>query len=234
MMGRNHVLVGATGWLIAAPVISKAVGHPLDPGQIATGTLLAAGAALLPDIDHPDSTVARTIGPLTQGLAWVVARLSGGHRHKTHSLLFCAAMGAVAWVAVTYGGQWGVFALFWPCAAWALRLLGPRDVKNALFGFGVPVVAAGIAWWIAVVMPPQPWMAWCVFAGALLHLVGDICTKGPMPLLWPFPGRFSTNLIHTNGTVEHILSFVLIAAVIALSWVYFGGEIINRVQGISA
>lgn len=231
MMGRNHVLVGAAGWLLFAGPVSHLLGNPLDPGEIAAGTLLAGGAALLPDIDHPDSTVAHTLGPLTQGIALVVAKITGGHRHKTHSLFFCAVVGILAYLAVTFGGQWGVFGLFLPCAAWALRLLGPRDVKNGLYGFGVPVGAFLIAWWVMTVMPASPWMAYCVAAGAVLHLVGDIVTKGPMPIFWPLPKRISLNLIKTDGTFEHVLSFVLIATVIALSWLQFGSEVNARVQG---
>jgi hypothetical protein len=42
--------------------------------------VLTAGTGVLPDIDHPDSTIARSFGFVTEAFAGVVARLSGGSR----------------------------------------------------------------------------------------------------------------------------------------------------------
>ena len=65
---------------------------------------------MLPDIDHPDSTISRSFGFLTEWFAWLVDKLSGGHRHGTHSLL-----GIMVFTAAAYGA--GLFQLSEPKAA---------------------------------------------------------------------------------------------------------------------
>lgn len=84
MMGRTHALTGAMAFGLAAPVLGAFAG--LTAGELLLGTAVCAGAAVLPDIDHPGSGISRTFGPLTRGFARLVAWTSGGHRHGTHSL----------------------------------------------------------------------------------------------------------------------------------------------------
>jgi membrane-bound metal-dependent hydrolase YbcI (DUF457 family) len=60
---------------------------------------LTAGAAVLPDIGHPDSSIARSFGPGTRAFAWV----SGGHRHGTHIIAGTAALTAAAGMALARG-----------------------------------------------------------------------------------------------------------------------------------
>jgi len=55
------------------------------------GALVTAGAALLPDVDQPSSTIANSGGMITRSVAAVAGTLSGGHRHGTHSILAIAA-----------------------------------------------------------------------------------------------------------------------------------------------
>src|SRR6266508_3347748 len=112
MMARSHALLGAAGWLAAAPVVSDAVHRPLD-----LPTLACAGAALLPDLDHHDGLIANSLGPPTRLLARVVARISGGHRHATHSLLFGLLAGGLAWAIARYAGRPGMLLLALLCAA---------------------------------------------------------------------------------------------------------------------
>ena len=97
MMGPSHAACGAAAWVALTGTYtvhladtSLPVGLGLmpvgDPGVI-TGALICAGAALLPDMDHPGGTVARSLPPLSRWLARGVSRLGGGHRHGTHSLV---------------------------------------------------------------------------------------------------------------------------------------------------
>src|SRR5580704_4591452 len=81
MLGRDHALSGAVVFAALAPSLHVTVSH------LAAGVVLAAGAGVLPDIDHPDSTISRSFGFLTEWFAWVVDRISGGHRHGTHSFV---------------------------------------------------------------------------------------------------------------------------------------------------
>jgi Predicted membrane-bound metal-dependent hydrolase (DUF457). len=63
---------------------------------------LTAGAGILPDLDEPGSTIARTFGFLTGAFAWIVHQLSGGHRKGTHSLLGLALLT----IAALWAGSW--------------------------------------------------------------------------------------------------------------------------------
>src|SRR3984957_3885242 len=93
MLGRDHALSGAVVFAALAPSLHVTVAH------LAAGVVLTAGAGVLPDIDHPDSTISRSFGFLTEWFAWLVDRVSGGHRHGTHSLVGIAVFTATAWAA---------------------------------------------------------------------------------------------------------------------------------------
>src|ERR1700727_3569487 len=104
MLGRDHALSGAVVFAALAPSLHVTVAH------LAAGVVLSAGAGVLPDIDHPDSTISRSFGFLTEWFAWVVDRLSGGHRHGTHSLV-----GIAVFIAGVYDAS--LFQLSEPKAA---------------------------------------------------------------------------------------------------------------------
>ena len=53
MLGRDHALSGAVVFAALAPSLHVTAAH------LAAGVVLAAGAGVLPDIDHPDSTISR-------------------------------------------------------------------------------------------------------------------------------------------------------------------------------
>lgn len=93
MMGRSHALSGLTAWAFVAPAVNQVV--PIDGGEYVLGAALCAGAAVLPDIDHPNSGVSRTFGPVTRLFAWLVEKISGGHRNGTHSFLGSALFGVI-------------------------------------------------------------------------------------------------------------------------------------------
>ena len=69
MLGRDHALSGALAFAALGPSLHVTGSH------LAAGVLLTAGAGTLPDIDHPDSTISREFGFLTQTFAWLVVRL---------------------------------------------------------------------------------------------------------------------------------------------------------------
>jgi membrane-bound metal-dependent hydrolase YbcI (DUF457 family) len=116
MLGKSHALSGAVGWLAGCALLAE-LGH--HPSGVTTwvGAAVSTGMALLPDLDHPGSTVARTLGPATRLLSTGVAKVAaharglscdhclaapdrGGHRGLTHT-----ALGALfAGVLVALGG----------------------------------------------------------------------------------------------------------------------------------
>ena len=71
MMGRTHALSG----LVAGVAIGQ-FGWHLDLAHLAVGAAVTAGAAVLPDIDHPDASVAESFGFVTEGFAWLIGHIS--------------------------------------------------------------------------------------------------------------------------------------------------------------
>ncbi len=105
---------------------------------------LTAAYALAPDIDQCGSTSARSLGFVTEALAWVIRKVSGGHRHGTHSLVGVGTFTAVAWLACLFRDTWPgrvvlalALAAGLAAAADALRP-GPATFENVL-----GLVAAG-------------------------------------------------------------------------------------------
>lgn len=125
MMGKTHALTGAltftAGSLAMAPMVS------LTLPQLILGAIVCAGAAVLPDIDHPGSGVSRTFGPFTRGFAWTVGKLSGGHRNGTHSF---------------FGT--GVFTVL----AFSATALHARDVWLAVVGLGLGLMFVAMGYGI--------------------------------------------------------------------------------------
>ncbi|MFB7576912.1 metal-dependent hydrolase, partial [Streptomyces sp. NPDC056165] len=103
MMGHSHAVSGALLFAGTAPYVPPLVLHThLAPQEILMGTVLCAGAALLPDLDHHDGTIANFLGPASKVLCRFVAWISGGHRHATHSLFFVILMTVGSWAGITY------------------------------------------------------------------------------------------------------------------------------------
>lgn len=197
MMGTHHALCGAAAWVA---VTSTAAGIPalglvpLDPTHVVAGAILSAGAALLPDADHPSATIAHAV-PITGKLATrAVSQLSGGHRHGTHSLVAAAAVVFLAW---------GMLALDWSGAGRGdPRTLVSAAIGAALLAFAIRVLKIVRRWpaaWalgiagaaaITVLVPSQwAWLGLSIAIGWIAHLAGDLLTTGGLPLLWPLTPR---------------------------------------------
>src|SRR6266540_1320947 len=225
-MARSHALLGAACWLVAAPMVANATQHPLDPVTLAASTGVCAGAALLPDMDHQDGLMATALGPITRLLAKGIGKLSGGHRHATHSLLFGGLMGLLSWVLVTYGGRRAMLALAMLCAAFALRAVRLTELgsNERLHWPQIALVATAVTWTEARFIPGVwLWLPIAVAAGCWLHLLGDLLTPEGVPLLWPWRRRLAIPVIdHTDSWEE---TFVrgpgLGVAILALAWLHF-------------
>jgi membrane-bound metal-dependent hydrolase YbcI (DUF457 family) len=233
MLGRDHALSGALAFAGVAPLLHVSGLH------LAAGVALTAGAGVLPDIDEPGSTIARTFGFMTAAFAWIVHKISGGHRKGTHSLLGVAlltagSLAAGAWqrTAWTTGGR---LAEPWHLvpAAVILALLFSAGLRALHIG-GHYGDAAGIAlaalvvwksWDLALVTSRQlPVLAVCTGLGMLAHLAGDMCTHDGCPLLYPF-SRHEFGLlpeqirITTNKLAEHwVVSPLLLAGLGYFVW----------------
>lgn len=176
MMGRTHALSGAVAYAALAPLLHA------TPTQVAVGAVCTAGAALLPDLDHPRASATRALGPVTMGAGWLVRTLSGGHRHGSHSLVGIGAFAAIGWLCSL--GEFASMAALWVLASLAVRAFRRRDpiAERVL----VAVVMAGGAWWLVSHYDLHAWfLPLSIGLGATAHLLGDAMTEQGIRPLWP-------------------------------------------------
>ncbi|HEU5159950.1 MAG TPA: metal-dependent hydrolase [Streptosporangiaceae bacterium] len=223
MMGHTHALSGAAAWLAATPLLgdSALLGHfavHLSPAQIAAGTVVCAGAAMLPDIDHHDGTIANAFGPLTRVLCRIVGALSGGHRHATHSLVFAALAGLGASLAVMHLPGWAWSIVLFSLIGLGLHGIGIRVPERERFSALLnAVIAAALAY---VMRDLDMGFAGCAVAlGCLAHVLGDCLTPDGCPLFWPARWRIEVPLIpRTDGALERwVLAPLLTLGVVILA-----------------
>ncbi len=223
MMGHSHAVSGAMLYAGSAPFLPPLLLHThLKPADILLGTVLCAGAALLPDLDHHDGTIANFLGPFSKALCRFVAKISGGHRHATHSLLFVALMGGGTWAGVSYLGRpftLGMTFFLLAMAVKALRIHLPGEGHTTwlsvlvLSGVGTAVMDL----W----MPSAPgWLPYAVALGTFAHLLGDSLTKRGAPWLWPHKQRYEIVLIKSsgNGVETKVLVPIMTVATFGLLW----------------
>ena len=236
MLGRDHALSGALAFAALAPALDA------HEAFLAVGLVLTAGAGVLPDIDHPDSTISRSFGFLTESFAWLVDKLSGGHRHGTHSMLGVIAFTAAAYAAGRYqltepravtshiAFSWHIvpaaliLALLYSAALRALRigghfgdLLGIGSALATVFT-GADLTQLAVASWHV------PMLALATALGCAAHIAGDELTHGGCPLFWPasmhefhlLPRalRITTGQLTETWVVSPVLVLALAAVVV--------------------
>ena len=230
-MGRTHAASGGFAFAASAPLLSG-LGVDLSPVGLAVGVVAAAGAALLPDLDHPSSTVARALGPLSGALARMVAVISGGHRQGTHSLVGVAMFTVLAVLADQAGtaGRTVVAVLLLVLASAGLHLRLSRPpilhlAACAVVGFVLVSVSPAVS---GGVLPAA------VAVGAATHLLGDALTREGIPVLWPFRhDRVRLATLKTGGLAERLLigPAMLVAAGV-LTWHLTGGAAATDLYGV--
>lgn len=214
MMGAHHAACGAAAWIVVAsdwmhiplePLKDQHAWIPtwvpdaiplsmglLDTGAlgILTGAVLTAGAALVADADHHNATIAHSLPPISNAVCDGIGKISGGHRHGTHSIIGIAAFTALAWLAsllvievqgVTVHLGAGLLAvLLCSFAVKALKFI-PDAARRVPW-----VVGLALGAFIALASPDQHWwfpLAMCL--GVVVHIAGDMMTVGGCNLLWP-------------------------------------------------
>ena len=206
MMGHTHALSGTAAWLAVVPLVTNesllhSYAVTLTPQQVAAGAVVSAGAALLPDIDHHDGSIANTYGPITQVLCKVVSKVSGGHRHATHSLAFAAVAGYATDFAATHAVHvWWVMLFF--VIGLGLRGIGIGFQKSDyLTGVLNAFLAAAIVYLMRDL--DMRFIGYAVALGCVAHIVGDCLTPRGCPVFWPVQWSVEIPLIaRTNGRSE--------------------------------
>jgi membrane-bound metal-dependent hydrolase YbcI (DUF457 family) len=205
-MGKSHAVCGLISGVALSALVPSA---PLPIKGLVVVT--AGGAALLPDLDHPQATAARSLGFATKAIATAVDQLSlsvyyataapgdhperkSGHRLLTHtvpaSLLaggLVAVLGLVSPIAVSL------------CVALLAGLLA-QGIKVA--GGGLFVVTFGVSLWVFSQETGWSWLvSLAVTVGCLIHIWGDWCTNSGVPVLWPLVSQGKRwRLVHAPVT----------------------------------
>jgi membrane-bound metal-dependent hydrolase YbcI (DUF457 family) len=218
MLGHSHALSGAvaglgTGVLLHLPV-----------PQTAALAGLTAGMALLPDLDKCGSSPARCLGFLSEAIAWTVGRLTGGHRHATHSVLGIAMFAGLAWVSCHFRYDWAGKAGL--ALLMTVSVAGGLEALHLARGHTADLLGIGVASW-------EVWFGYglrliplAVLIGCGTHIAGDMLTDSGCMLGFPvWRHRFHLlpePLAFTTGTRPELLIVgpVLSGALLVLAgWV---------------
>lgn len=187
MMAPGHSLTGAAAGLGAA-ALANSCGVPVSTTGAFLASALCAGAALLPDIDHPGATVSRSFGPMSMATSHALHGLSarvyestcmpldedrdGGHRGLTHTWPFAVVVGGVVAAVIAIGGRWAVLGTLFVFLSLAIRGLLPDLVRDAEFApgarrrsrmrgwIGISVLSAALTWFTATWLPDEDIGAW--------------------------------------------------------------------------
>jgi membrane-bound metal-dependent hydrolase YbcI (DUF457 family) len=222
----SHATSGAALGLAVAGFAPRLVEVVPSPGTVLTFAAVCAGAALLPDLDHPDSVATHRFSVFSWLASNAVRPLSalvydltrgrrdtgrGTHRGLTHTVLGGVLLGLGVNLASAMWGAPVLLGTLFVCLALAIKGLdalvpGPPSL----------VVAAGLTWAVQEGVPggtagTAGWLGSAVTLGMLVHAVGDAVTESGAPLLWPLPIRGRTwypvgspraARFRTGGTVE--------------------------------
>ncbi|MEE2030786.1 metal-dependent hydrolase [Rhodococcus chondri] len=204
VMGPTHAISGALVGLLVADVLPRDWGGPTSTAETFAFAAVCSGAALLPDLDTAQSTVARSFGPLSQGFARGVDKVSlgyysitkgrrdrkrrGGHRTLTHTALFAALLGAGVSALVVRFGREAIIAVLFVTLGLALRGLFGKWAKSNGW-FAVTAAAAVLSYLTWTWFPGDvgsTGLGVAVTLGCVTHCVGDAITKEGIPFLAPF------------------------------------------------
>jgi membrane-bound metal-dependent hydrolase YbcI (DUF457 family) len=230
MMGPTHALSGAALWL-GGIAIAQQSGMEISTEAAVISTAICAGSALLPDIDEPQSTIARSFGPVSQLVSYGVNKLSellhnatlgardracdDGHRKITHTILGAILLGSLVSVLTVLFGKPVVLATFFVTFGLALRgLIADAAQKYGWIGISAITLAATAGAYLLLPSDTSPWWIGIpVAAGMILHDLGDMVTKEGAPLLAP--------LIPINGKRWWEVALPSFLRIRAGSWVEY-------------
>ncbi len=203
VMGPTHAMSGAAVGLAVAQAIPESWGGVSSPQEAFVYAGIAAGAALLPDLDSPPATVSRSFGPLSQALSHIVENTSqvlvnltrgrrdpqcrNGHRTVTHTLWFALLTGAGAAALIGSFEKPAAMTLLFLFLGLALRGLLPEwsKKKDWYIVTGASAIIALLAWEFVPTTASAVVMGSAVTVGVLAHLLGDAITKQGIPLFAP-------------------------------------------------
>lgn len=245
VMGPTHSMSGAAAGLAIATVLPPEYGGPTSVGEAFVFAGITAGAALLPDLDMPGSTLARSFGPVSDIVARVVENsaqafynltktgkdddIGNGHRTATHTIWFAIAVAVGCGALVQTFGKNAAVGLLFLLLGFALRGLFPNWSKKQGW-VAITAISAATAVAVWATLPGSASgiaLGASVFAGIIVHDLGDAITKQGTPFLgglvaingrrwWDFalPGPMR---LRAGGMADGVLLTGFSAAAIALA-----------------
>lgn len=215
-MGKTHCLVGAAvgaSW-------SEFVTHS-DWQYTAVFAGFTGALALWPDVDHCGSSVARSLGFFSRMIAWFIGKITGGHRHATHSVPGILVTAGLALLAVQ-------FLTYWEAKAF-LAIIITFSVSGMLEDLGILdshwadlaaiAVSAFVIWrGYGLAMIPL-----AVLIGCSAHTLADLLTDSGVMLAFPFSRQHFHLLpepfaFTTNTRPEKIVMVLAAVALGLLAW----------------
>jgi len=200
VLGVSHATSGAAVGLAVAGFVPRVLGMAPSAGTILTFAAVCAGAALLPDLDHPSSAATRRFSLASWLACHVIRPFSallheltrgrrdtgrGTHRGFTHTALGALLLGLGVNLASARWGTPVLLGTLFVCLALAVKGLdalvpGPPSL----------VVAAGLTYAVHTWVPggtagTAGWLGTAVALGMGVHSLGDAITESGAPLLWP-------------------------------------------------
>lgn len=219
MMGRTHALTG----VLAVSGTALATGADVPSGLIML--TLIPGFTLFNDLDHKDATASNSFGGLTK-----IPSLFLGHRRETHSIPGILAIAFGTQLAVVNQGNVvaNIWLMFTLCVGWLSILRVTKLDRKINHIKWLPIlVSLGVVWWpeeLAMVKIEFPMhvLPYALAVGMFVHLMGDIVTKQPCPLLWPFSKKgTSFRWFKTNGLGEQIATGVIVLGIVTSTGSWF-------------
>lgn len=201
VMGPTHAMSGAAAGLAIGAFLPVEWGGPTSAAEVFVFAGVTAGAALLPDLDSPQSTLARSFGLASRALAHLTesvskavhdltmtrkdSRISNGHRTATHTLWFALLAGAGTAALVSAYGRNGAIAVLFFMLGLAIRGLAPNWARKQdwVYVTGLALALAVAVWFALPASVGSAALGAAVTAGVTVHLLGDMITKRGVPLL---------------------------------------------------
>lgn len=216
-LGPTHAYAGAA---IGAAFGEFALHAP--PGRVIALAAFTGALALWPDIDHCGSSVSRSLGLFSRGVAWVIGKATGGHRHATHSIAGIAVTAALAWIACRFLPAWPAEAFLAVIITFSVSgmLEALKILRSHPADFAAAAVSAGVIWHgYGLALIPL-----AVLLGCSAHVLADMLTDSGCMLAFPFSKQhyhlLPEPLAFTTGTKpEHLFAgFVLTPCLAYLAW----------------
>lgn len=217
MLGRNHGMLGIAAFG-GSVWYGQQVMHlqAITASEAALGIVVAAGAALAPDLDESESLGGRA-NPISE------LPIFGGHRTRTHTIATALLVTVVALLCERNRMAAAILVGFTACMGGSIvstRLRQAGALLSVPFG-----IAAG---YVSYKYVPGGW--WLVAAVALpyfSHLLADSLTKGGVPLLMPITKhKYTLGLMKTGHFLEQAFftPIIFVGAMLAC-WVAFSPNI---------